>query len=184
MSLIEADSRRMNMDGPALLIPTAALPGFTDTTRNELLAYVGLIASSMVAPPTDARLPTPRALPAIEDGPADLTVAMARKLIAEPISAKSTAALRVIAESDTPEFHMKDAIAAAPETENYLDLRGAWSGITRRARKILGDSTADLVWWEGEQIYDDEENYVDHIGRVSSLTHQSLRAAFGIRGTD
>lgn len=105
---------------------------------------------------------------------------MARKLIAEPISAKSTAALRVIAESDTPEFHMKDAIAAAPETENYLDLRGAWSGITRRARKILGDSTADFVWWEGEQIYGDEENYVDHIGRVSSLTSRCAPlSAFG-----
>lgn len=171
------------MNGPSLLIPTAALPGFTETTRNEILAYAGLIASTLAAPAMDAPSPTRVPLTA-EDGPADLTIAMARKLIAEPISAKSTAALRVIAESDTPEFHMKDAIAAAPETENYLDLRGAWSGITRRTRKILGDSNADLVWWEGDNIYDDEENYVDHIGRVSPLTHQSLRAAFGIRGND
>jgi hypothetical protein len=172
----------MMMTGAAFLIPTTALPGFTEITRNEILAYLGLTASTSAAP--DVAPTTPRPLAATEDGPADLTIAMARKLIAEPISAKSTAALRVIAESDTPEFHMKDAIAAAPETENYLDLRGAWSGITRRTRKILGDSAADLVWWEGDNIYDDEENYVDHIGRVSPLTHQSLRAAFGIRGND
>jgi len=161
-------------------VPLADLPKFTPATRDELLAYAGISAGGAANPAGDTP-PLPPVLSSGEDGPPDLTVAMARKLIAEPISPKSTAALKVIAESATPEFHMKDAIAAAPETENYLDLRGAWAGITRRTRKILNDPGADLVWWEGDPIYDDEEKYVDHVGRVSALTHQSLRAAFGIR---
>ena len=40
------------------------------------------------------------------------------------------------------------------------------------------------MWWEGEQIYDEQPNYIDHLGWVSRLTHQSLRAAFSIRGND
>jgi hypothetical protein len=119
--------------------------------------------------------------PGDEDGPADLTVALCRKLIAAPIHEKSLAALRVIAESPTPEFHLADAVKAAPGAEEPNDLRGVWSGLTRRTRNILGDDSADLVWWEGEAILDEDDNYVDFVGRVSALTHQSLKTAMGIR---
>jgi hypothetical protein len=171
------------MTGPALFIPFADFPGFTEKTRNELFAYAGLPTAVSAPPVASSPEPAPVSSP-IEEGPPELTVAMARKLIAAPINPKTASVLRVIAESPTPEFHMKDAIAAAPDTEIHSDLRGAWSGITRRSRKILGDPSADLIWWEGEQIYDGNENYVDHIGRVSPLTHQSLRAALGIRGSE
>jgi len=167
------------MNEPALVIPYSALTTLTAGTRSELAALLGLPLEGASQAPAAA---TPRSPASENDGPADLTTAMARKLIAAPISPKSLAVLRVIAEGETPEFHLADAINAAPEATSYLDIRGAWSGITRRARKILGDAEADLIWWEGEGIYDDDDNYVDHLGRVSSLTHQSLRAAFGMRG--
>ncbi len=115
-----------------------------------------------------------------EEGPADLTVALCRKLIAQPIHEKTLAVLRFIAEQPTPEFQMSKIVAAVPDVENYLDLKGAWSGLTRRTRNILNDSSADLIWWFGEPVYDGTV-YVDQAGRVSPLTHQSLRTALGIR---
>lgn len=168
------------MIGPAILIPCADLATFSSPTRNEILGYAGL-GSWNGASPINLEASNPQPVAPDGDGPPDLTAAMARKLIAAPISPKSTAVLRVIAESATPEFHLADAISAAPDSVSYLDLKGAWSGITRRARKILDDNDADLIWWEGDPTYDPAGNYIDQVGRVSTLTHQSLRTAFGIR---
>lgn len=165
------------MNIAAAVLPFQALFAMSESTQTEVLAYLGFPSSGRPVPDSDepVRPATQVAIVQDEESPADLTVAMARRLIADPISPKSLAILRVIAESETPQFHLADAVAAAPETENYSDLKGAWSGLTRRTRKILGDGTADLIWWDKEAIYDGE-TYVDHVGRVSPLTHQSLRA--------
>jgi hypothetical protein len=171
------------MNEAALIIPCAALATFTAATRTELLEFAGLATGSGSTDGTpDADVSGPS--PAREESPPEMTVAMARKLIAAPISPKSLAILRTVAESETPQFHLADAVRAAPGAATYLDIRGAWSGITRRARKILGDSDADLIWWESDATYDTAGNYVDHVGRVSSLTHQSLRSVFGIRSSN
>lgn len=117
----------------------------------------------------------------ILEGPADLTVAICRRLIAHPIHDKSLAILRTIAQNETPRFRMADILATAPDAKEPNDLRGAWAGLSRRTRTILGNDEAEFVWWEGELIYDDAHKYVDRVGRVSVITHQSLRAALGIR---
>ena len=164
------------MNIPAAVLPFQALFAMSESTQTEVFAYLGFLGSGRpILNSDEAVRPAPQgAIVQDEENPADFTVAMARRLIADPISPKSLAVLRVIAESETPQFHLKDAVAAAPETESYSDLKGAWSGLTRRTRKILGDGTAELIWWDKEGIYDGE-TYVDHVGRVSPLTHQSLR---------
>jgi len=183
--MIRIDEHRgiLNMNQASILIPCAALATFSPATRDELLAFAGL-AIPIEGSRSGEEGTIQQRSAANEAGPPDFTAAMARKLIAEPISPKSFAVLRVIAASSSPEFHLADAIKAAPDAETSSDLRGAWSGITRRARKILADSDADLIWWEGDAVFDPDGNYVDHVGRVSPLTHQSLRTAFAIRADE
>lgn len=170
------------MDG--LFLSNATLAGLTQRTQREILEHFGVVISAMTQSPvtTGSASPQPAHPPAnipVQDGsgPPDFTVAMVRRLT-KGISKKTLAALRVIAKSDTPEFHMKDVIDAIDDAETYMDLRGVWSAITRRSRAILDDFEARLIWWEDEGIYDDDENYLDHIARVSPMTHQSLKAHF------
>lgn len=112
--------------------------------------------------------------------PAELPLSLVKRLAAEPIHNKTLTALRVIAASDTPEFRMKDVIDAIAGARTYLDVRGIWAGLTRRTRSILKEK-ADLICWRRSGIYDEKSGeYVDHIGRVSSLTHASLRRYFAV----
>ncbi|TAY99670.1 hypothetical protein [Rhizobium leguminosarum] len=92
---------------------------------------------------------------------------------------KTRKAVEVIARSDKPFFQLAavaDAIGvAAPE------LRGVWSGLTRRARTLTGDAGAYLIdWSKGEAIYDDDGAYSDQRGEVTELTYKSFRKALGI----
>jgi hypothetical protein len=158
-----------------LLLSTTTLASFSEPTREEILAHYGIAASSAPQP-----VQSPVAAPSsADDTPPDLTVAMVRKLT-KNVSDKTIAALRVIGKSDTPEFHMKDVIAAVDGAKTYMDLRGVWSAITRRSRAILDDPQATLIWWDDKGIYDDHENYIDHLARVSPITHQSLKTHFNL----
>ncbi len=167
------------MTDAALLLPFAAIRRFSATTQREILAFAGLGGGPALA--AEAAPPLPEApADAENDGPAGFTQGMVRRLIAHPIDPKTLAVLRTIAEGPTPTFRLKDVVAAAPGATEPGDLRGAWSGITRRARRILDDPEAALIWWEGKGVFDEEGRYTDHVGRVAALTHRSLRAAFGL----
>jgi hypothetical protein len=159
------------------LLSMAAFGGLTPSAQQEVLLAMGL---SGIAASSAASLP-PKAASRIidEDGPPELTLALVRKLT-DKLSDKTLTALKVIAQSDTPQFHMKDVIAATSGASTYMDLRGIWSALTRRTRKILGDHDADPIWWDGQKFYDAQGNYVDQILRVSALTHASLKTHFGI----
>ena len=145
----------------------------SQSAQAEIQAKMGL-----KAPPPSTIEPAGLA-PAMEEGPAELTVALVRRL-AEKLGGKTSTALRVIAQSDAGKFRMSEVIGAIEDAETYMDVRAVWAALTRRTRKILDDREADLIWWEGDGVYDDDEEYVDHVGRVSPLTHRSLRAHFGI----
>jgi hypothetical protein len=175
----------MVVSGARISLPIAALAGFSESTRNEVLRYSGLMGGDNIALSADGgRAPTAASTEGEESGPPEFTVAMARKLIDQPINEKTTAVLRAIAEGGTPNFRLRDIVVATPGAKSSADLRGAWSGITRRARNILGDPEADFVWWaEGEAVFENKI-YKDQSGRVAALTHQSLRKAFGIRSDD
>ncbi len=145
----------------------------SQSAQAEIQAQMGLKA------PQPSTLETAGLVPSTEEGPVELTVALVRRL-AEKLGGKTSTALRVIAQSDAGEFRMSEIIGAIEDAENYMDVRAVWGALTRRTRKILGDQDAALIWWEGDGVYDDAEEYTDHVGRVSPLTHRSLRTHFGI----
>jgi hypothetical protein len=105
------------------------------------------------------------------EGPPDLSPAQARKLIAG-CSERPTKALRFIADQPTSKFPYSDMLNAVG-TDSSGTIRGSLAAITRRTRTVLGDSSADLIWYEGEDVS-------DWVGSVSEMTHSSLRKAFGI----
>lgn len=163
-----------------LLLSSDAFKSLSANTQQEVLASIGLGDISGVSPTSkDGGQGTAQIVQSQDgDGPVELTVAMVRKLTAN-LSDKTLTALKIIAQSSTPQFHMADVIAGTDGAVDYMDMRGVWSALTRRTRKITGDASADLIWWIGEPIDDADEKYVDHIGSLSPLTHQSLRTHFG-----
>ena len=168
------------MSNSGILLSLSAFKSLSPGAQGEILTIVGLsgaVGHRQSVPVLGAE-PTGRVV-ADEDGPVELTVAMVRKLTAN-LSDKTINALRVIAQSSSPEFHMKEVIETTKDAETYMDVRGIWSALTRRTRNITDDKTAALIWWMGEEILDGNEKYVDHIGRVSSMTHSSLRTHFGL----
>jgi len=164
------------MTNCGLLLSTAAFDSLTLSAQSEVLSAMGLGGVGQGGDAVASSKPAPQTVD--EDGPPELTLAFVRKLT-DKLSDKTLTALKVIAQSDTPQFHMKDVIDATSGASSYMDLRGVWSALTRRTRKILSDSDADLIWWDGQTFRDEEENYVDQIGRVSTLTHTSLKTHFG-----
>jgi|UPI0003254002 hypothetical protein len=170
--VIPKDTNVMN----GLFLSTSAFCALSLPAQQEVLQVIGLalpIGSETVVAGLDASL-------ANEDGegPVELTVAMVRKLT-DKLSDKTLNALKIIARSDTPQFHMKDVIEGTDGATTYMDMRGVWSALTRRTRNIMDDGTVDLIWWLGDEITDEAGTYVDHIGAISPLTHQSLRTHFG-----
>ena len=166
------------MTNSGVLLSSAAFRSLSPMAQNEVLASIGFtdvgVAVSQEQPVTSASA-SPRG---DEEGPVEFTVALVRKLT-HGLSEKTTTALKVIAQSDGPEFHMKDIIDRTDGADNYMDMRGVWSALTRRTRKIMDDDGVDLIWWIGESIHDKNGDYVDHIGKVSPMTYNSLRTHFG-----
>lgn len=160
----------------AILLSSTTLARFSEPTRREILDHYGAITTEPVPRAADrSAVIAPAA--GDEEGPPDLTVAMVRKLT-KNVSDKTLSALRIIGHSDGPVVHLKDVLAAVAGANEPIDLRGVWSAITRRTRAVLGDPEASLIWWEDEGVYEGDE-YVDHIGRVSPMTHKSLKTYFG-----
>lgn len=162
------------MTDAAIVLPLKTYFGLPSDVQDQIRAALGLSALGQGDRPASS----PAAHEDVEGEPVELTSALVRKLC-DRLSDKTKAALKVIASSDTPEFHMKDVIAAIDDAETYLDIKAVWSALTRRTRRICDDSDAQLVVWAGEAIYDGDD-YVDHVGYVSDLTHKSLRAHFGL----
>lgn len=163
-----------------LLLSATAFKSLSIPAQREVLTSIGLSGIELGAAGDTGSNGTPSGSPVSDDGegPVELTVAMVRKLT-DKLSHKTLNTLKIIARSDGPQFHMKDVIAGTTGAKDYMGMRGVWSALTRRTRKIMDDGDVDLIWWIGENIYDDDENYVDHIGAVSPLTYQSLRSHFG-----
>jgi hypothetical protein len=165
------------MNNSGLLLSTAAFGDLTPSAQQEVLSVMGLVGVGPSSAAAQAIKAAPRTID--EGGPAELTLAFVRRLT-DKLSEKTLIALKVIAQSDTPQFHMKDIIDATSGAVGYMDMRGVWSALTRRTRSILNDSNADLIWWDGEGIHDASGNYVDHVGKVAPLTHESLKVHFGL----
>jgi len=164
-----------------ILLSTTAFHALSATAQQEVLSVIGItdLLGPIASPRNDDAVPAPIPSGDGEDGPVELTLAMVRKLT-DKLSDKTLAALKAIARSATPQFHMKDVISSTPGAKNYMDMRGVWSALTRRTRNIMNDADVDLIWWVGDTINDANGDYVDHLGSVAPLTHQSLRTYFGL----
>lgn len=92
---------------------------------------------------------------------------------------KTRKAVEAIARSSTNCFQVAEVAKAVgvPAAE----LRGVWGGLTRRTQTIVDDVDAYLVHWhDGTQKYADDGSYIDQVGEVTEMTHQSLRKALKI----
>ena len=91
---------------------------------------------------------------------------------------KTRKAIDVIADSASHRFQLADIAEALGEKPG--DLRGVWSGLTRRLKTITGDSGAYLIdWAKNKGVFDDDGNYVDHTGELTEMTYRSFRKALG-----
>ncbi len=147
-----------------IMLSFTALSTFSPQTREEVLAYVSSQANmdEKVAPEIAGEV----------EEPADLSYAQVKKFL-ERCSEKTKEALKVIAKAEPAGFTM-EAVAKALDVDlEEGDLRGVWGGLTKRVRTVLGDPEALLIWWTPHG--DDQ-----WLGRVSGMTHRSLRKAFGL----
>ena len=89
---------------------------------------------------------------------------------------------KIIARSDSPQFHLKDVIAGTAGAKDYMDMRGVWSALTRRTRNIMDDGEVDLIWWTGDPIDDDDGKFASNCKETLQLL--SLYGEEGSRGQD
>lgn len=127
------------MNELSINIPISAFNGFDPAVRSAITAYVtsqlgGQVHAPLIAPIADARN---------DKGLAKLEVSEA-KLFLNNCSEKSTTILREIVKHDG------DLLAS---TIHKLfgtkpgELRGAWSGLTKRVRTVTKDPEAVLLGW-------------------------------------
>jgi hypothetical protein len=114
----------------------------------------------------------PTAPPASGSGAADLSGTQANQFL-EGCSDKTKKLLRIVLSEREPKFYLAD-IAKKMGAAHSNELAGAWSGITRRTRNVLGDRDADFVVW----TWDDTRE--DTVGHISDTTFHSMRAALQI----
>jgi hypothetical protein len=146
-----------------------------DVIRKQAGQFLGVSSPAPVGIPLS---PAPPFASMVSHPAVELTNYLAGRLIARPIFSKTLCVLRFIAASEKPEFLLEDVVRAVPGAKSYMDLRGAWAGLTRRTRKLLDDPDALLVHWR--EVYDSEGNWVDWVGAISKMTHTSLRKQFGL----
>jgi hypothetical protein len=161
------------MPNTGIFLSRADLEQLSPPTRHELVQFLFQTQKTNGTASADG---TPAAVaddPKVGDGslPPDLSVAQAVKLV-QGCSARPKRALRFIADRPSHQFSYKQ-LTTMLGFDSSGTIRGTLSAITRRARTVLGDHSADLIWWQD----DDAEEY---IGSVSPATYAALRKAFGI----
>lgn len=149
------------MNEASITIPFSALKSFDPTTRLAILAYV---AKQLDIQPAESGAVTVSE-GRDEKGLAKLDVPEA-KFFLNKCSQKTTLILREIVNGNG-DFTMS-AIAALVGT-TMGQLRGAWSGLTKRVRTVTGDPEAMLINWfrEGD----------DWRGVMAARTVSSMRVA-------
>lgn len=140
---------------PNIILSEEDLASFTKTTRNEIAAF---IHSQLFQ---DEEIEN-------NDGVAiDLSSSQASELI-NKISKKSLAVLRAMLNEGEDGFYFDDIAEAIGEDED--DLRGVFSGLTRRVRNVTGQPKAELFdkWVD----YDDNDR---RWGQMNLVTYNNLK---------
>lgn len=108
------------------------------------------------------------------EGPIDLSLSQTREVIAG-LKEKSLSVLRAVASSTSTEIQLADIIDSVAGASHNGDLRGPFSGITRRIRNVTGIEDADLIWWNDDPLYDHAGELIDLSGKLNPTTHVNLR---------
>lgn len=140
---------------PNIILSEEDLASFTKTTRNEIAAF---IHNQLFQ---DEEIEN-------SDGVAiDLSSSQASELI-NKISKKSLSVLRAMLNEGEDGFYFDDIAEAIGENED--DLRGVFSGLTRRVRNVTGQSKAELFdkWVD----YDDNDR---RWGQMNLVTYNNLK---------
>lgn len=140
---------------PNIILSEEDLASFTKTTRNEIAAF---IHNQLFQ---DEEIEN-------NDGVAiDLSSSQASELI-NKISKKSLSVLRAMLNEGEDGFYFDDIAEAIGENED--DLRGVFSGLTRRVRNVTGQPKAELFdkWVD----YDDNDR---RWGQMNLVTYNNLK---------
>jgi len=148
-----------------IFLSSASFGTFSPSTQAEILNF--LRSAPGVAPTVSAVV-----VDDCDDGPADLSENQVRRFL-ERCSGKTIAALQVIADSPATGFRMKDVGKALGVDLAERDIRGVWSGLTRRTRTVLDNPKVYLIGWD--QLAD------EWVGWVSPATHRALRKVLAKR---
>jgi hypothetical protein len=154
------------LDELSIVIPVSAYRAFSPTVQQAIWTYVVEQLATPLIRPTDNAITEGRD----EKGLARLDVAEA-KLFLNKCSEKTTSILQEIINRDG--HFMMSAIAQVVGT-SAGELRGAWSGLTKRVRTITKNPNASLLNWfkQGE----------DWQGIMAAQTVASMRIALRERG--
>ncbi len=164
-----------------LLLSSTAFNTLSAPAQQEVLASIGLngISLGYAIGTVPDNADTPNLLTSADgEGPVELTIAMVRKLT-KTLSGKTLNTLKIIASGESPQFHLKDVIERTEGASDRIHMRSVWAGLTRRTRTVMGEPKVILIRWAGGAIRDEDGDDIDHLGTISPLTHQSLRAHFG-----
>jgi hypothetical protein len=162
--------RNKTMSTSGIIISISELNNWPRPLRNEVLSRVLNDSTGLV----EEEISDSSAQAVADAHFAELSPGQVRDFVAG-CAPKTRAALEAMARSETRFFNLKDLAATLKVPHN--DLVGVWRGLTRRVRTVTGDPKAYLIYWHGEGVYDDQENYLDHLGELTELTYSSLRKA-------
>lgn len=151
----------------SIVIPVAAYREFDPSVRRAIMSYVMNELGATTAKPTDQSTDQGRD----DQGLAKLEVADAKAFL-NNCSDKTIAILREIVGRDG--YFLSSEIATSMGTSTG-ELRGAWSGLTKRVRTITKDADAQLLGWfkQGDS---------DWQGVMAAKTLASMRIALNERG--
>jgi len=110
-------------------------------------------------------------------GAADLTPALAKKFMAG-VSVQTKELLKVFVDNGGRASYSQ-LLKQQGKYDDWRKLRGFFSGVTRRTRKILQDNEAQLlIWDENTAGYDEEGELLDGEYVMSSMTVKALNLYF------
>jgi hypothetical protein len=140
---------------------------FSSATQAEVLQ--GVTGAGQASQATSATT-----LHAEDDGPADLTPALARRFM-NGVSAKTEKLIGVIV-SNEGRASFSTLLKETGDT-HWRKLAGFQAGVTKRARNLLDDDDAYLLACDNE-IYNDEDELLDAELYLSPMTLQAFKKYF------
>jgi hypothetical protein len=152
-----------------LVLTAADIAKLSPSTRGEIVQF--LVGSGTAE--TEVRSTT-----GTDEEPAEFTFLLTKKFMAN-VSDLTRDLLRLFAENGG-----RASLSQLTAKSGYKDwrkLRGFFAGVTKRARNILRDEEAYLLFWDDTtEKHDENDELLDGEYYMSKTTTESMRKFFGI----